>query len=76
MIGEQGPGEDLETRCRTDRLEPGEKVISVPVALEDHLPVETSDHYVMEGPGQVKAWPTRHVGSLAVKDKPVQKYPS
>jgi hypothetical protein len=74
VIWEQGPGEDLKSCACTDRLEPDEKVLPVPVVLENHLPVEAPDHHVVEGPGKIKARPARHGRSLAAGDARVKRY--
>jgi hypothetical protein len=61
VIGEKCPGQHAEPGHPADSCQPIEEAFSVLVVAENRLPIESSDHHVMEGARQIKARTTRHV---------------
>jgi len=63
-LGRSAQAQDAEPGDPADGCQPIEEPPSVLVVAENRLPIESSDHHMVEGARQIKAWTTRHVWML------------
>jgi len=60
MVWEEGPRVDRERPYLDQACHPAHEVVPIPVVPEDRLSIQSPGHYVVEDPGGIEAWATRH----------------
>jgi hypothetical protein len=71
VVRQQYPREDLESRTFHHPCKPSEEFGTIPVVAEEHLPVQSADHDVMQHSRRIQARSSWHVKDLSSTDLPM-----
>jgi hypothetical protein len=66
MVWEESPRVDRERPYLDQACHPAHKVIPIPVVSEDRLSIQSPGHYVLEDPGGIETWATRHIDGQSI----------
>jgi hypothetical protein len=66
MVWEEGPGVDPERPYLDQACHPAHEFVPISVVPEDRLSIQSPGHYVVEDPGGIEAWATRHGDSEGI----------
>ncbi len=64
MVGEQGPGQDVESCHLTDAVETANEIFAVGITAEYGLAVDPADHHMVQCASQVEARSPGHGRSV------------
>jgi hypothetical protein len=60
VVRQEGPGKDGETGLHVDIGQTVDEVLPIPLSPKDELPVQSTDHHVVESTRHIEARPTGH----------------
>jgi hypothetical protein len=64
VVGKKRPRIDTEIPLQAEISQPVQKIFTVLVCAEDGCPFDAPPHDMMQSPGRIESWLSRHIGTL------------